>query len=76
VYAACLVVQCLRDLRGPYQLRLLVLLKGHPSPQLLSVFPNSTTGGLVRCKYLHLTVSCLLGIVEGSHSRFLFVNVP
>jgi hypothetical protein len=35
VYAACLVVQCLR---------LLVLLQDCPSPQLLSAFPNSTTG--------------------------------
>jgi hypothetical protein len=43
-------------------LRLLVLLQGCPSPQLLSAFPNSTTGVncfclLVGCKYLFLTPS-------------------
>jgi hypothetical protein len=43
-------------------LRLLVLLQDHPSPQLLSAFPNSTTGvscfcALVGCNYQHLTLS-------------------
>ena len=62
MYMAFLVVQCLNDLRGPNWLRLLVLLQGCPSPQLLSVFPNSTTGVccfclLVGCKYLHPTLS-------------------
>jgi hypothetical protein len=62
VYAVCLMVQCLRDLRGPHLLRLLVLIQGHPSPQLLSAFPNPTTGlscvcPLVGCKYLHLILS-------------------
>jgi hypothetical protein len=37
VYAVWLVVQCLKDLGGPDQLRLLVLLQNPPSPQLLSV---------------------------------------
>jgi hypothetical protein len=32
VYAACLVVQCLRDLRDTDKLRLLVLLQNCPSP--------------------------------------------
>jgi hypothetical protein len=41
---------------------LLVLLQDCPSPQLLSAFPNSTTGGscfcpLIGCKYLNLTLS-------------------
>ena len=44
------------------RLRLLVLLQDCPSPQLLSAFPNSTTGvscfcSLVGCKYLHLILS-------------------
>jgi hypothetical protein len=38
VYAAWLVAQSLRDVRGPGLLRLLVLLWGHPDPQLLA-FP-------------------------------------
>ena len=71
-YAICLVVQCLRDLRVPNQLRLLVLLQDCPSPQLLSAFPNSTTGvrsfcPLVRCKYLHLTLLAACGSF-GGHS--------
>ena len=56
VYAAWLVVQCLRDPRDPSLLRILVLLQCCPSllrilvllqccpsPQLLPAFPNSTT---------------------------------
>ena len=43
VHAAWLVVQCLRDLRGPDWLRLLALLQVCPSAQFLSAFPNSTT---------------------------------
>jgi hypothetical protein len=44
------------------RLRLLVFLQDHPSPQLFSAFPNTTTGvscfcPLVGCKYLHLTPS-------------------
>jgi hypothetical protein len=62
MYAACLAVQCLRDLGASHKLRLLVLLQDHPSPQLLSSFPNSTMGvscfcPLAGCKYLHLTLS-------------------
>jgi hypothetical protein len=43
------------------RLRLLVLLQDRPPPQLLSSFPNSTTGvscfcPLVGCKYLYLTL--------------------
>ena len=44
VYADSLVAQCLRDLKGPGLLRLLVLLQDYLSPQLLSPFLNSTTG--------------------------------
>jgi hypothetical protein len=44
------------------RLKLLVLLQDHPSSQLLSAFPNLTTGissfcALAGCKYLHLTLS-------------------
>jgi hypothetical protein len=39
VYAAWLVAQCLRALGGPGQLKLLVFLWGHSSPQLLPAFP-------------------------------------
>jgi hypothetical protein len=65
VYAAYLVAQCLRGLRGPDLLRLLVLLEDHLSPQLLSAFPNSTTAvscfcPLVGWKYLHL-IQLLVG---------------
>ena len=38
VYAALLVVQYLRDLGGPGDLRLLVLLQGHPPTQILPAF--------------------------------------
>ena len=66
VFAVCLQVPCLRDLRGPDYLRLLVLLQDCPSSQILSSFPNSTTGDswfcpLVGCKYLHLTFQLLVG---------------
>jgi hypothetical protein len=61
VYAVCLVVQCLRDLRGP-EWDCWSSYKTLPSPQLLSAFPNSTTGvscfcPLVGCKCLHLNLS-------------------
>jgi hypothetical protein len=57
------------------RLRLLVLLQGRPPPQLLSAFPNSTTGvscfcPLVGCKLL---VGCFGG---QSHARSFFVSVP
>jgi hypothetical protein len=59
---AWLVVQCMRDLKGPGKLRLLVLLQGHWTPQLLPAFPSSVTGvscfcPLVGCTYLHLILS-------------------
>jgi hypothetical protein len=62
LYAVCLVVQCLKDLRGPPRLKLVVLLQDHLSPQLLSAFPNWTTGvscffPLVVSKCLHLNLS-------------------
>jgi hypothetical protein len=38
-YAAWLVAQCLRDLRGPDWLRMLVFLWGCPPPQSLPAFP-------------------------------------
>jgi hypothetical protein len=63
------------------RLRLLVLVQDCPSPQLLSAFLSSTTGvnsfcPLLGCNYLHLTLSCLLGLLEGSRDRSLFVSVP
>jgi hypothetical protein len=82
VYAVCLVVQCLRDLQGPDYLRLLVLLQDHPSPQLLSAFPNSTTAVSCFCRLVWVQISssdsfsCLLGLLEGSHDRSLSVCVP
>jgi hypothetical protein len=62
------------------RLRLLVLLQDHPSPQLLSAFPNSTTGvncffPLVGCNYLHLLLSAVfLGLSESIHNRSLVVS--
>jgi hypothetical protein len=56
--------------RGSRLMRLLlVLLQGHPSPQLLSDIPNSTTGvscfcPLVVCKYLHLTLSAACWVFQ------------
>jgi hypothetical protein len=80
MYADCLIVQCLRDLRGPDLLRLLVLLQNCPSPQLLSAFPNNRghlflSTGLVQISASD-SFSCLLGHLEGSHDRSLFVSTP
>ena len=40
VYISWMMAQCLRDLRSPHQLRLLILPRGHPSPQVLPAFPQ------------------------------------
>jgi hypothetical protein len=69
VYVVCLVVQCLRDLGDTDKLRLLFLLQDRPSPQLLSAFPNSTSGvscfsPLIGCKYLHLTLSTVCWVFQ------------
>ena len=53
------------------RLRLLVLLQDLPSPQVLSAFPNSTTGvscfcPLSGCKYLHLTLSVACWAFRGA----------
>jgi hypothetical protein len=50
-------------------LRLLVLIQDGPNPQLLSAFPNPTTGvscfcPLVGCKYLHLTLSAACWVFQ------------
>jgi hypothetical protein len=71
VYAAWMVAQCIRALRGPGQLRLLVFPWGHHPPQLLPAFPHSTS--LV---FASDTFSCLLGFSEGSHVRLLSANTP
>jgi hypothetical protein len=63
-----LVVQLLKDLEGPDQLRLLVFLQNRPSPQLLSVFPQfNNTGHLpLSIGWVEITASdsfsCLLGL--------------
>ena len=67
VHAVCLVVQCLKDLWGRDSLRLLVLLQNRPFPQLLSAFPNSTTG--VIC-YLYCPVFFCVALPWG-HSPFV-----
>ena len=61
MYATWLLTQCLSNLRGADQLRLLVFLWGHPPP-LLPAFPNSTTGvpdfsPMIEFKYLHTSLS-------------------
>jgi hypothetical protein len=64
VYAAWLVIQCLRILGwgGGRLIETAGSPTGLPSPQFLSAFPNSPTEvscccPLIGCKYLHLTLS-------------------
>ena len=81
VYAACLVVQCLRDLRGPWDLIIWDCCSSLRVTLLLiffQSFPNSTTGvscfcPLVECNYLPLTLSAACWVF---HARFLFVSIP
>jgi hypothetical protein len=46
----------------------------HPSPQLLSTTGLCCFCPLVGYKYLTLTLSCLLSLLEGSHDRSLLVS--
>ena len=60
------------------RLRLLVLRRDHLPPQLLSAFPNSTTGvscfcPLVECKYLHLTFPAACWVFRSAAMLGLFL---
>jgi hypothetical protein len=65
----------LRNLRVPDELRVPVLLQDQPSPQLLSAFHNSTGVScfcpVVRCKYLHLTLSAACWVFQRAVDPFL-----
>ena len=66
MYAARLVAQCLSDLRGPGEVKLLVFLLGPTSLWLLPTSPNSTTGVHVFCPLIGASICiCLSQLLVG-----------